>query len=158
MATSSASCTVRLTPLRTRSGSAAVRYSFSTPWATRSGTVPSPLYRAPARDGIRPSTRSLVPEHVDGMEARGLARRVERREERQHQRRDRDQNQLRRVHLHRKLGELIHVPRNLDDVVAVLDEPDDHAEDGADGGPDQADQDPLRDEDQRDAPRGGAEG
>ena len=36
-ATSSASCTVRLTPFSTRRGSALVRYSFSTPWATRSG-------------------------------------------------------------------------------------------------------------------------
>src|SRR5262249_21598338 len=109
-ATSSAWWTVRLTPFSTRRGSALVRYSFSTPRATRSGM------RAPA-SGCRSTTSgagvSLIAQHVDRVESRGLARRVERRQEREDQRGHRDQEHLRRVHLHRELRELVDVAGDL---------------------------------------------
>src|SRR5204862_986163 len=141
-ATSSPSWTVRSTPLRTRTTSPPARYSFSTPSATVRGT------RSP----------SLIAEHVHGVKPRGLARRIERREKRQDEGRDGDERDVGRVHLHREVGDLVDVPRNLDDVVAVLDESDGPPQEGANERADEADEDALGHEHEGDAPRSRPEG
>src|SRR5436309_1979119 len=97
-------------------------------WVTRS---PSPTSRrAPSATVRGTRSPSLIAKHVHGVEPRGLARRIERREKRQDEGRDGDERDLGRVHLHREVGDLVDVPRNLDDVVAVLDESDGPPQEG----------------------------
>src|SRR5437899_1023753 len=101
MATSSPGWTTRFTPFKTRSASLPPRYSFSSCSATISGGAADRPASAGRSSG---GTASLIPQHLDRIEAGRLAGRVERRQEREDQRGHRDEREVERVHPHRQDG------------------------------------------------------
>src|SRR5512145_732305 len=120
MATLSPAFTVRLTPRRTRTGSAPSRYSRSTSWATTSG--------------------SLIAEHVHRVHARGPAGRRQGREEGDHQGGAHDHREVRPGQLHRQVADLVDVAGEPDDLVGVLHPDEQEAEGAARDGPHEPDQ------------------
>src|SRR3984893_9224454 len=101
MATLSPAFTVRLTPRRTRTTSGPMRYSRSSSWATRSG--------------------SLIPEHVHRIHARGPPGWRNGGQERDDQGRAHDHREVGAGELHRQVADLVDVPRRPEDLVGVLD-------------------------------------
>src|SRR5262249_42727313 len=149
-ATSSASWTVRFTPLRTRRTSPPAWYSFSTPSATISGARGGTSASSPGPWRPAAASGSLIPEHPDREQPSRPARWVEGRQEREDQGSHGDQDELRGMHLHRELRELVDVARDLDDVVTVLDDADGDPEERANRRPDETDEHAFRHEDEGD--------
>src|ERR1700693_2866977 len=137
-ATLSPALTDRLTPRSTRTVSGPTRYSRSSSRAATSA--------------------SLIPEHLDRVQPSGPARRGQRRQERDQQRRARDKREVEPGQLHGKVVDLVHVTGQPDDLVGVLDPDQRQAEETAGRRADEADRHPDRQEDAPDAPRARAHG
>src|SRR4029078_348800 len=92
--------TARLTPRRTRTGSGPIRYSRSSSWATRIG--------------------SLIAEHVARIHAGGPPGRRDRGQERDDQGRPHDHREVAPGELHGQVADLVHVARQPDDLGDAL--------------------------------------
>src|SRR4029077_9347941 len=122
-ATNSPGASVTLAPRRTRTTSGPVRYSFSS--------------SSPARSAGR--AVSLIAEHVDRDERSGAPGRNDRGQERQDEVRADNREPVAERELHGQVVDLVHVARQLDDLVRVLRPDHAEADRGARGRPGDAD-------------------
>src|SRR6266540_990752 len=110
-ATLSPGLTSRLAPRRTRTISGPIRYSFSMSCAASSG--------------------SLIAQDLDGVELGSAAGRRQRGQDGDQQRGGRDEREVEPRELHRQVVDLIHVARQPDDLVRVLDPDEQQPEEAA---------------------------